>query len=202
MPTACDPALKTDNSLKPSHDPRPDESLVASSLAGENGAFESLLRRHQQGVYGFLLRMVREPDEAADLAQEVFIKVFSSLEQFNPEYRFKTWLYRIAANAAVDRRRRRRNNRSFSDMGFEGEDGSALFPSRDPGPEEFLAARETRDALEAALADLPTSYRRVMLLRFQAGLRYDEIAAATNLPLGTVKNRVFRAREILRRALS
>ncbi len=185
----------------PSGDPKSDESLVADILAGRGGDFESLVRRHQHGVYAFLLRMTRDPDEAADLTQEVFIKVFSCLEQFNPAFRFKTWLYRIAANAAVDRKRRKKKDRSLHDLGVGDEDGSALIASTDPGPDDMLTARETRERIEAALADLPPSYRRVILLRFQAGLRYDEIALVTKLPLGTVKNRVFRAREMLRRAI-
>jgi len=194
-------ALAAAIGLTPARDPRTDETLVSDILSGRGGDFETLVRRHQQGIYAFLLRMVRDPDEAADLAQEVFIKLFANLEQYNPAFRFKTWLYRIAANAAVDRRRRKRTAGRQVDLDAAEDDSSFHLPSRDPGPHEMLTARETRERLETALADLPPSYRKVLLMRFQGDLRYGEIAAITRLPLGTVKNRIFRAREMLRRAL-
>lgn len=142
--------------------------------------------------------MLRNPEEAADLTQEVFLKVFANIEQFNSIYRFKTWLYRIAANAAVDRRRRARHQpvRAIPD---DESDGVAVLPSSDPGPDDLLQEKETRQRLESALERMPESYRSVLLLRFQSELRYDEIAAATGLPLGTVKNRIHRAREMLKR---
>jgi RNA polymerase sigma-70 factor, ECF subfamily len=201
MKEATLPAPPAAIALTPARDPRSDETLISDILAGRGGEFETLVRRHQHGIYAFLLRMVREPEEAADLAQEVFLKVFANLEQYNPAFRFKTWLYRIAANAAVDRRRRRRTA-GFQvrlDSGEEG--GSTRLPSGAPGPDEILTARETRERLESALAEMPPSYRKVLLMRFQGDLQYNEIAAITQLPLGTVKNRIFRAREMLKRAL-
>lgn len=187
--------------LTPASDTKSDESLVAEILVGRGGGFEALVRRHQSGIFAFLLRMIHDADEAADLAQEVFLKVFANLEKFNPQYRFKTWLYRIAANAAVDRRRRARKDRGLTRVGGEEEAGSIQLASVGPSPHEMLAARETRERLEAALAEMPPAYRRVILLRYQKDLRYDEIAHITKLPLGTVKNRIFRAREILKRVL-
>src|SRR5258706_1847831 len=140
--------------LTPSRDTEPDESLVANILSAQAGEFESLVRRHQSGIYAFLLRMVRDADDAADLAQEVFLKVFSNLEQFNPQYRFKTWLYRIAANAAVDRRRRGRRERGLTRMGSEDDAGSFQLASRGPGPDQMLSERETRERLEVVLAGM------------------------------------------------
>jgi RNA polymerase sigma-70 factor (ECF subfamily) len=177
-----------------------DESLVREVLSGKEDTFETLLRRHESGVYAFLYRMTGDPDEAADVAQEVFMKTFANLEQFNPAFKFKTWLYRIAANAAVDRRRRRRRGPTAVAPPEEGGAGPAL-PSREPNPEEILQAKETRAKLEAALRKMSATYREVLLLRFQGDMRYDEIASVTGLPLGTVKNRIFRAREMLKRAL-
>lgn len=195
-------AFRTDVSPTLSPVPLTDEDLVAQTLKGRPGAFEDLVRRHQHGIFAFLFRMARDPDDAADLAQEVFLKVFANLEQYKPEFRFKTWLYRIAANAAVDRRRRRRPTRSINELGPENEDGASTIPSIDPGPEEALHEREMRDRIEAALEEMPASHREVLLLRFQGDMRYDEIAAITRLPLGTVKNRIFRAREFLKKAIS
>jgi RNA polymerase sigma-70 factor (ECF subfamily) len=145
--------------------------------------------------------MVRDAEEAADLTQEAFLKVFANLEQFNPAFRFKTWLYRIAANAAVDRKRRSKKDRGLTRVGPEDEPGTIQLESTGPDPYEMLSAIETRERLEKALARMPAPYRRVMLLRYQNDLRYDEIARVTRLPLGTVKNRIFRARDMLRRAL-
>lgn len=189
------------NQLTPAADPRSDEALVQDILSGSGGDFEALVRRHQQSVYGFLLRLVRDPDEASDLTQEVFLKVFSNLEQFNPAYRFKTWLYRIAVNASVDRRRRRKATGIRTDLPEE-ESGPMQIHSTEPSPDEMLRARETRERLEDALQLMPPAYRRVLLLRYEGDLRYDEIASLTKLPLGTVKNRIFRAREMLKKALA
>lgn len=179
-----------------------DEALIADILAGGAGQFETLVRTHQSGVYAFLLRMVRDSEEAADLTQEVFVKVFSNLEQFNPQYRFKTWLYRIAANAAVDRRRRARKDRGLTRVDSSDDSGPVQLRSSRPDPHEFFSALETRDRLQDALSEMPPAYRQVILLRYQNDMRYDEIAQVTRLPLGTVKNRIFRAREMLKRALA
>jgi len=202
MRTLTRPQVWGDAPTTPAPVQESDEAIVEAVLAGREGAFEILVRRHQQSVYAFLFRLVRNPDEAADLAQESFVKVFANLDQFNPEYRFRTWLFRIAANAAVDRRRRRKHLRSLADIGLEDEDGAATVPSLDPGPEEALRALETKERIEEALGSMPASYRQVLLMRFQGEMRYDRIAAITRLPLGTVKNRIFRAREMLRRALA
>lgn len=199
---------QTENALA-EIDPRPalrpagasDESLVREALQGKEGAFEALVRRHQAGVFSFLCRMTGDADEAADVAQEVFLKSFSNLEQFSAAFRFKTWLYRIAANAAVDRRRRRRRALGLCSQPEASQEGPELH-SREPRPDEILEARETRERLESAIGRMPASYREVLLLRFQGEMPYEEIASVTGHPIGTVKNRIFRAREILKRALA
>jgi RNA polymerase sigma-70 factor (ECF subfamily) len=192
---------RTDIFLTPRSATRADEDLVADVLRGGAGSFELLVKRHETSIFGFLFRMMRNPEEAADLTQEVFLKVFANLEQFNPEYRFKTWLYRIASNAAVDRSRRRKHLRMHTAVLAEEEDIS-MFPTTDPGPEALLAARETRERLASAIERMPGAYRDVLLMRVHGDLRYDEIARATRLPIGTVKNRIFRAREILKREIA
>lgn len=181
----------------------PDEQLVARILEGHGQDFEELVRRHQGAIHNFLLRMVRDPEEALDLSQEVFLKVFCSLERFDPRFRFTTWMYRIASNAAIDQIRKRRPWAVTSLDAPAGEDSG---PSREvagnsPTPEQFLEARETQSHIEDALQTLPEEYREVLLLRHQGERRYDEIARITGLPIGTVKNRIFRAREMLRRSM-
>jgi len=180
-----------------------DEDLVSHILSGHGEDFEILVRRHQGAIFGFLLRMVHDTEEALDLSQEVFLKVFSSLERFNPRFRFTTWLYRIASNSAIDQIRKRRKVVSL-DAPISGneEGGTREVPGDHPTPDQFFAARETHVRLEEALRSLPETYREVLLLRHQGDRRYDEIARITGLPIGTVKNRIFRARDMLRRALA
>jgi len=184
--------------------PLTDEQIVARVLKGHGAEFESLVRRHQGAIYNFLLRMVHDPDEALDLSQEVFMKVFCSLERFDPRFRFTTWMYRIASNAAIDLIRKRRSGTTFSLDAPVGDEsgGPREVAASGPQPDELLEALETKDQLEDALSRLPAEYRQVLLLRHQGERRYDEIARITGLPLGTVKNRIFRAREVLRKAVA
>jgi RNA polymerase sigma-70 factor, ECF subfamily len=181
----------------------PDEQLVAHILRGHGADFETLVRRHQGAIYNFLLRMVHDPEEALDLSQEVFLKVFCSLERYDPQFRFTTWLYRIASNAAIDLIRKRRSGPTLSLDAplWDDPDSVREVPGNGPTPDQFLMARETQRHLEDALEQLPPEYRRVLLLRHQGERRYDEIAKITGLPIGTVKNRIFRAREMLKRAI-
>ncbi|HET9481861.1 MAG TPA: sigma-70 family RNA polymerase sigma factor [Candidatus Polarisedimenticolia bacterium] len=181
----------------------PDERLVEHVLSGSGSDFEILVRRHQGAIYNFLLRMVHDPDEALDLSQEVFLKVFCSLDRFDPRFRFTTWMYRIASNAAIDQIRKRRPGLTLSlDAPMSADaSGPREVAGSSPTPDEVLQARETKDHLEGALLSLPQEYREVLLLRHQGERRYDEIARITGLPIGTVKNRIFRAREMLKRAI-
>ena len=182
----------------------PDERIVAGILAGRGADFEILVRRHQGAIHNFILRMLHDSEEALDLTQEVFLKVFCSLERFDPQFRFTTWMYRIASNAAIDQIRKRRSTTTFSlDAPISPEDGggSRDVAGTEPTPDQVLQASETRGHLEEAIASLPAEYRQILLLRHQGERRYDEIARITGLPIGTVKNRIFRAREMLRKAL-
>ena len=183
-----------------------DENLVRSCLEGERSAFEQLVRRHQKGLVNHLYRLTGKPDTARDLAQEVFIKVYTSLATFDPRYRFTTWMYRIASNCAIDHLRKRRPQTcSLTVPAAESEDRAPSdreFPGNDPTPHQWLRCREIQERLEASVKALPSSYRQLILLRHQKHCRYDEIARITGLPIGTVKNRIFRAREILRSQLS
>ena len=183
---------------------RTDEQIVAAIVSGAGGDFELLVRRHQGAVYNFLIRMLHDTEEALDLTQEVFLKVFCSLERFDPRFRFTTWMYRIASNAAIDHIRKRRPGMTVSLDAPASDDPSSVreVAGVGPGPDEFLQARETQGHLEDALATLPSDYRQVLLLRHQGERRYDEIAKITGLPIGTVKNRIFRAREMLKKAIS
>jgi RNA polymerase sigma-70 factor (ECF subfamily) len=182
-----------------------DEALVERVLDGDRQAFELLVRRHQRALVNYLSRLTRLRDGAADLAQEVFIKVYVSLAAFDPKYRFTTWLYRIASNCAIDALRKKQP-RTFSLTApaspEEKQEVAPRLAGTEPSPHDVLRLRELEGRLEGAIAALPPGYRQLILLRHRQHCRYDEIARITRLPLGTVKNRIFRAREILRSQLA
>jgi len=181
-----------------------DEELVARILAGERDLFEALVVRHQRRIMHYLARMVKDPDLAQDLAQAAFVKAFTGLASFDPAYRFTTWLYRIASNAAIDHFRRRRPEALSLDRPREVGEGTLAMqiPSPDPGPEELVGRGEVRTLLSDAVDQLPPEYRQLITLRHGAECSYGEIADITGLPMGTVKNRLFRARNLLYELLS
>lgn len=180
----------------------PDETLVERAVDSDRGAFETLVRRHQRAVVNHLYRLTGQRDEAYDLAQEVFIKVYQSLGTFDPRFRFTTWLYRIASNCAIDHLRKRQPKTFSLQQVSTSPDGETIdaAPFAGPGPsqDEVVGLRELEARLEVAIRALPADYRHLILLRHRHHCRYDEIARITSLPMGTVKNRIFRAREILK----
>jgi RNA polymerase sigma-70 factor (ECF subfamily) len=182
-----------------------DEQLVSWAQDGQRGAFEALVRRHRSALVNHLYRQVGGQEAARDLAQEVFLKVYRSLGSFDPAYRFKTWLYRIASNCAIDLLRKKQPA-TCSLHGDSRDDRSpgldASLAGNDPTPHDVLRLRELQGRLEVAVQRLPDDFRQLILLRHRQYCRYDEIARITDLPIGTVKNRIFRAREILRSELS
>ncbi|HXV75445.1 MAG TPA: sigma-70 family RNA polymerase sigma factor [Candidatus Polarisedimenticolaceae bacterium] len=174
---------------------------MGTAAAGDRGAFERLVRRHQRALVNHLYRHTGQRDLAVDLAQEVFLKVYLSLTSFDPRYRFTTWLYRIASNCAIDHLRKKQP-RTCS-LHADAQDEHADAPARtlagtEPTPHEVLRALEIQRRLDVAVRRLPPDYRQLILLRHRQHCRYDEIARITRLPIGTVKNRIFRAREMLR----
>jgi RNA polymerase sigma-70 factor (ECF subfamily) len=178
-----------------------DEALVAAAVDGDRRAFEELVRRHQRPLVNHLYRQIGRREIALDLAQEVFLKVYLSLSSFDPCYRFTTWLYRIASNCAIDhlRKKKPRTCSLHSDQRDERGPSPAInLAGNDPTPHDIARLHELQVRLEDAVATLPGEFRQLILLRHRQHCRYDEIARITDLPLGTVKNRIFRAREMLR----
>jgi RNA polymerase sigma-70 factor (ECF subfamily) len=161
-----------------------------------------LIRRHQKPLINFLYRMVGDLELAVDMAQEVFTKAYLALERYDPRFRFTTWLYRIASNNAIDHLRRGKLHTVSLDHPIGGGGSLTLdLPSEGSSPVEEVEYRETARRLSAAIRSLPPSYRQLILLRHVHHMRYDEIATVSDLPLGTVKNRIFRARSLLRRLM-
>jgi len=184
--------------------PLPDEILVARTREGEIQAYEEILRRYERPIVNFIYRMIGDYEQSLDLAQEVFFKAYRSLDRFDPTFRFSTWLYRIASNRSIDHLRRHAPTLlSLDDPGDpqRGAEGTIQLRSSFHGPEDLLSSRELGDRIGAAIDSLPPSYRELILLRHLQGMAYDDIARVKGLPLGTVKNRLFRAREILRKRL-
>ena len=180
-----------------------DETLARLAREGSAEAFAELVRRFERPVFGLVVRLVRDPALAEDLAQEVFLRAWRALPAFDPERRFASWLLRIAHNAAIDSLRRRRAG-FLLPLEPPGEDEGRDREIADPAavdPEARAVGRDLAHALERALARLRPEYRSALLLRFQRQLAYEEIAEVLGLPLGTVKTFLHRGRAELARAL-
>ncbi len=181
-----------------------DELLVTRVLAGGDHHYGELVSRYSKPIVNFIYRMIGDYQQSLDLAQEVFFKAYRSLDRFDPAYRFSTWLYRIASNRTIDHLRKRSPILlSLNDASCTERGGVAVhLRSATRGPEDLLASRELGRRISEAIDALPAPYRELILLRHLQGMAYDSIARVKNLPLGTVKNRLFRAREILKKRLA
>jgi RNA polymerase sigma-70 factor (ECF subfamily) len=171
-----------------------EQQLIHKAAHGDRDAFAQLLERYEKPVYHHALRMVGNPEDAADLTQEVFLKVWQGLPAFQGDSAFSTWLYRVTGNVCIDFHRREKKRRG--DLSLEGGEGalSAALPDPAPSPHGALEAKERSQSLEDGLAQLSDEHRQVLILREINGLSYEEIAQALGLSPGTVKSRIARAR--------
>ena len=178
-----------------------DGELVSRAIVGREESFEELVRRYQRPIVAYLYRLVGDYEAALDLTQDVFIKVYKSLARYSSDYRFSTWIYKIAHNTAIDYLRRTpAREQELRDC--EGTTYDAPITSEAPSPEEESERAEQRAELEQLVSRLPRAYCELITLRHGHDMGYEEIAELTGLPLGTVKNRIFRAREALRQLLA
>lgn len=175
-----------------------DRDLVATAVSGIDGSFEELVRRYQRPISAYVYRMVGNYESALDLTQEIFIKVYNSLSRYRAEFKFSTWIYKIAHNAAVDHLRRNSTREQSLVAGSEGDSFDLPIESARLTPEQESERRERRTEIESVVRALPSNYRELIILRHSQDLSYEEIVDVTGLPLGTVKNRLFRAREMMR----
>lgn len=176
-----------------------DEELVAAVLEGDRERFGDIVERYQGRLVNYLFRLLRNVDDAHDLAQEVLVKVYQVLDRYDPQYRFSTWLFRVAQNAAIDQiRRRRLKVVSLRQEDGEGESRDWDLPSPERGPYGELRNQERGGAIQEAIEALPWEYRELILLRHFGELPYEEIARMKQMPLGTVKNKLFRGRQMLK----
>ncbi|MGH9361262.1 MAG: RNA polymerase sigma factor [Thermoanaerobaculia bacterium] len=180
-----------------------DDELIAAILAGDRERFGDLVERYQGRLVNYLFRLLRNLDEAHELAQEVFLKVYQVLDRYDPQYKFSTWLFRVAQNAAIDQIRRRRLKLvSLAQEDAAGEARDWDLPSPERGPYAHLRNQERGEALQEAIDALPWEYRELILLRHYGELPYEEIARLKRMPLGTVKNKLFRGRQMLKQRLA
>jgi len=169
---------------------------VEAALEGDQRAFERLVEHYQTAVFNLAYRMLGEPQEAEDAAQEVFLRAYANLSRYDPERSFKTWLLSIASNHCIDRLRKRR----LTWLSIEEEEGASAHPSlvsMTPGPEDAYLEQERSADMQALLAQLPPDYRLVVVLRYWYDMSYAEIADALQTSESAIKSRLFRARQTL-----
>jgi RNA polymerase sigma-70 factor (ECF subfamily) len=180
-----------------------DALLVERTIAGDQGAFELLVIKYQRRIQRLIGRMVRDVDLVEDIAQETFIRAYRALHQFRGDAQFYTWLYRIAVNTAKKFLLDLKRDPTVSESSFQlNDDGDETFlsplePTTDESPETILAAKEIAIEVSAALALLPADLSQALILREIEGLSYEEIADVMCCPIGTVRSRIFRAREAI-----
>ena len=173
--------------------------IVQQVLEGNTNAFEELVLEYEKKVYNVALRILGNSEDAADMTQEAFIKAYNSLSGFRGDSKFSVWLTRIVSNLCLDflRSRNRRPTISLSMEDDDGDDVQLDIADTRQSPELLLERSLTRESVRRGLRSLPEDYREILLLREIQGLSYDEIAAALNIEVGTVKSRIFRGRKKL-----
>lgn len=187
--------------------PVSDHELVTRAQLGSEKAYRELLDRYQRPVFSIIFRMIRDREQAEDLAQETFVRVFNHIGRYDPRYKFSSWIFKIATNLTIDWIRRKElktvsidgsRNAVTSD---EMEASAITIVSEDENPEELLEAKELGAEIEQAIGKLRPEYRAAILLRHVEGREYQEIAEIMALPLGTVKTYIHRGRNELRDTL-
>ncbi len=180
-----------------------DQQLVERTLAGDQRAFEMLVIKYQRRIERLIGRMVRDTDLIPDIAQETFLRAYRALHQFRGDAQFYTWLYRIAVNTAKKALMDMKRNPIVTETALRSNDdedetsGNAFELTSDETPETVLAAQEIAAAVNAAMEALPEDLRQAVTLREIEGLSYEEIAEVMSCPIGTVRSRIFRAREAI-----
>lgn len=199
-PTAT-PLQDTDQPLvtKASASSVQDREWVAQALAGNQAAYQRIVTKYQEPIMHHVLKMVRDRDEVDDLVQETFIKAFGSLASYSTQFAFSTWLYKIATNHTIDYLRKRKLRTISIDKPIQTNEGEMELeiPDHTYRPDQHLIEDQRNQLIQEAIEALPEKYHRVIVMRHQQELSYEEIADELDLPLGTVKAHIFRAREML-----
>jgi RNA polymerase sigma-W factor len=182
---------------------RDDTVLVKKAKAGDGKAYDDLILLYKDAVYSIIYRMVRNKQEAEDLSQEAFIKAYNSINSFNEEYAFSTWLFKIATNNCIDffRKRKLKTYSMDQTIKYKDEEIQQEYADNEPTADKEIVASEKSAMIRKAIEELPEKYRTAIMLRHHEERSYEDIAQILDLPLGTVKARIFRAREMLKKSL-
>ncbi|MFQ5650100.1 MAG: RNA polymerase sigma factor [bacterium] len=177
--------------------------LIKKAIDGDEAAYKQLLESYRGAIFNLLYKMVRNKEETEDLVQEAFMKAFNALPSFNEDYAFSTWLYKIAINNCIDHMRRKKLKTYSINKPVQSKDGELdrEFPDTSMSPDKHVLSEERTQLIETAIDELPENYKIAIILRHTQEKSYEEIAEILNIPLGTVKARIFRAREMLKKKL-
>lgn len=176
---------------------------IEQALSGDAASYKKLVEKYNRAMYFQVLKLVRNRDVIEDLVQEIFMKAFDNLSSYNSEYAFSTWLYRIATNHSIDYLRKKKLQTYSIDEPVEGKDGemSVEIPDTDSEADLYLLRKQRHQILREAIENLPEKYKMVIMMRHMEEKSYQEISELLDLPLGTIKAHLFRARELLYKAL-
>jgi len=178
-----------------------EQQWIDAAKQGDMAAFEELVKLYEKRVYALTLRMCKNPEDAAEAAQEAFLSAWQGLPFFRGDASFSTWLYRLASNACVDLLRRESRHRNAAGPSLNDEEAAVDAADDAPQPQEALERKELKEQIEEGLRSLTPDHRQVLILREMHQLSYDEIAGVLELDVGTVKSRINRARKQLRNFL-
>lgn len=170
-----------------------DHEIVRQCIEGNTEAFGELVERYQRLVFSVAINYIKDPGRAEDAVQEAFTKAYTHLRSYNPEYKFSTWLTKITYNTCIDMLRKQKETTSLDEALEVADKGNT--------PEETALAKDRKKRLEELINDLDAKYRQPLMLYHMSGLKYDEIAEVLKVPMSIVKNRIFRARKMLKEAL-
>ncbi len=180
-----------------------EKRLVERAKRGDREAFAELIEMYKDKIYQLAYRMVGNRQEAEDIAQETFLRVFANLQMYDSSYKFSTWIYRIATNLCIDRGRKKKADFSLDEEaeGTTGLDWHSRLSSQEKSPEDQLVTKELQETVQEALSGLAPKYRSIMILRYIEDLSLQEISEILKLPVTTIKTRIHRGREALRAKL-
>ncbi|MBX7044882.1 MAG: sigma-70 family RNA polymerase sigma factor [Ignavibacteria bacterium] len=180
-----------------------DNILINKALEGDQASYEKLMKKYYQLIYNLIFRMISRKEDVEDLTQEAFIKAFNSLQNFDRQFAFSTWLFKIATNNAIDYLRKKKLNTFSIDKEIESEESDFKFeiPDIENKPDRVIMEDQRKKILDEAIESLPPKYKEVIILRHKLDKEYEEIAKELKLPLGTVKAHIFRGRELLNKFL-